>query len=316
MIKSDEGGIGVAITQWNHSLKTQQLLSTLVHSDSISSIVICDNGSRQEEYQATLDYLNKFLQPLNSDEESLVTVFRNQNNSGFSTGTNIAVSNLLEKEVEWIWLLNSDTQVSLDNIQKVASLIENNKAGIYGISIIEKPIGKFTGFYRYNFLTTRHMPVISSNEFDVYDESSIYCSGASMLVHRNVFEKVGLLCEDTFLYFEELDFMYRARSEGFDQFHLQGPNLHHLGAGSSGDMNKVKIYNETWSLINFYMHYKKVMVLWILLIRMPIKILVLVLKSKSELISIMLSAIIDFYTKKHKFLKKANILESKYFGRG
>lgn len=60
-----------------------------------------------------------------------------------------------------------------------------------------------------------------------------WVAGASMLVRREVFERVGLIDEAYFLYFEEVDFLLRAKRAGFQTFYVpESRVLHHMGAST------------------------------------------------------------------------------------
>jgi N-acetylglucosaminyl-diphospho-decaprenol L-rhamnosyltransferase len=65
-----------------------------------------------------------------------------------------------------------------------------------------------------------------------------WVAGASMLVRRSVFETVGLIDEAYFLYFEEVDFLLRAKRAGFRTFYVPDSRvIHHMGA-STGVTNE------------------------------------------------------------------------------
>lgn len=309
--------IGIAITQWNHANLTQQLLSTLISANDIKHITICDNGSDESEYLQTVRYLDKKMDRCESGEKSFITLLRNRNNSGFSIGTNLAISELLGQNVDWVWLLNNDTEISEPHLEQISKQLQKKQPGIYGTSISEAGIGKFTGAYRYNYFSNRHHPIYEEHNLLDHAQSNRYISGASIIIHKSVFEAVGLLCEDTFLYYEELDFSFRARAKGFKQGFISGPEVKHIGAGSSDSfkLNHVRIYNETWSLLNFYHNHKRAMIPWVLIIRMPIRVIMLALSGRSTLITNVVSAELDFYRKRHKFSAPANVNETKYFTR-
>lgn len=309
--------VGIAITQWNHAKLTEQLLATLIKSKSIEHIAVCDNGSDDSEYFQLTAFLEKKLRHDDSKEQSFLTLVKNQNNSGFSIGTNLAISRLLEKDIDWIWLLNNDTNVSESHLDHINQQLRERDAGIYGTSIDEPGIGPFTGAYLYNYLSTRHKPIYKEETLVKLAQSSKYISGASIIVHRSVFEAVGLLSEDTFLYYEELDFCFRARLKGFDQHFIAGAMIKHLGAGSStsDSLNRVRIYNETWSLLNFYHNHKRFMTPWIVTIRMPVRIVLLAVKRRFNLIASVLSAVFDYYRKHHKYLEPPSLLETKHYRR-
>jgi N-acetylglucosaminyl-diphospho-decaprenol L-rhamnosyltransferase len=65
-----------------------------------------------------------------------------------------------------------------------------------------------------------------------------WVAGASMMVRRSVFETVGLIDEAYFLYFEEVDFLLRAKRAGFRTFYVPTSRvIHHVGA-STGVSNE------------------------------------------------------------------------------
>ena len=65
-----------------------------------------------------------------------------------------------------------------------------------------------------------------------------WVAGASMLVRSEVFERVGLIDEAYFLYFEEVDFLLRAKRAGYRTYYVpQSRVVHHVGA-STGVTNE------------------------------------------------------------------------------
>lgn len=64
-----------------------------------------------------------------------------------------------------------------------------------------------------------------------------WVAGASMMVRRAVFEAVGLLDEEYFLYFEETDFCLRARRAGWPCWYVPESRVAHLVGQSSGVTN-------------------------------------------------------------------------------
>jgi GT2 family glycosyltransferase len=65
-----------------------------------------------------------------------------------------------------------------------------------------------------------------------------WVSGASLLVRRAVFQAVGLLDENYFMYFEEVDFCLRARRAGWTCWYVPEAEVLHLAGQSSGVTGK------------------------------------------------------------------------------
>jgi GT2 family glycosyltransferase len=58
--------------------------------------------------------------------------------------------------------------------------------------------------------------------------------GASLIVRREVFEKVGLLDERYFMYYEEVDFCLKAKRAGFACWYVPSSRVVHLVGSASG----------------------------------------------------------------------------------
>lgn len=61
-----------------------------------------------------------------------------------------------------------------------------------------------------------------------------WVAGASMLVRREVFETIGMIDESYFLYFEEVDFLLRAKRAGFRTFYVPSSRVIHRMGASTG----------------------------------------------------------------------------------
>jgi GT2 family glycosyltransferase len=68
-----------------------------------------------------------------------------------------------------------------------------------------------------------------------------WVAGASMFVRRAVFEQIGLLDEQYFMYYEEVDFCWRARRAGWPCWYVPASRVVHLVGQASGVTNtKIK----------------------------------------------------------------------------
>jgi len=60
-----------------------------------------------------------------------------------------------------------------------------------------------------------------------------WTSFACVLIRREVFDQIGLLDEGYFMYFEDVEFCYRARKAGWEIVHNPSARVVHLRGGSS-----------------------------------------------------------------------------------
>lgn len=244
----------VVIVNWNGWEDTVECLESLFgcEYDHIR-VIICDNGStdnsvnnicawangefgkaRTEERTGSLPIPIKHIVYDRAQAESIsvaddappILIVDIGTNLGFAGGNNVGIKlALAQQDTEYVWLLNNDTQVDRRALSALIDYMERNKnIGICGSLLCDyverKKIQTIGGTFNRWLGTVR--PI--GNGLDV-DEVRIQMSkpgfsidypvGASLLVSRRFFLDVGLMAEDYFLYFEELDWVTRA-GKSFD----------------------------------------------------------------------------------------------------
>lgn len=140
-----------------------------------------------------------------------IVIDNDKNNRGFAGGNNIGIKQALEKNTDYVLLLNNDTIVEPDFLKKLIEKGESNeKNGILGPVIYEHNSKKihFAGG-KINWLYTKG--IHKTKEVLETD----YITGCCMLIKRKVIEEIGLMLEDYFLYFEDVDYCLKARKRGF-----------------------------------------------------------------------------------------------------
>ena len=307
--------LGIAITQWGHADLTIKLLNQIISQGCVEHVVICDNGSEKTEVDSLIHHLKSLEGSAQHELKCRVTLLENSVNSGFSNGMNIAISELLKTDTDWIWLLNNDISLSNDSLTKLRPAITTQQPGIYSTPMLEKGVGEFTGNFSYNKITTRFKPIKSKVELNKTPQSRRYVSGASMIIHRDVLKATGLLNHRTFLYFEELDFTYRARALGYLQGHIEGILVEHHGAGSSEGkgMTNVRMYHETWSTLDFYKHHHKALFPCVLIGRTLARCFTLLVSGRHQLIKAVFLATYDFLSNKNPYLATPKITTIRQF---
>lgn len=312
--------LGVAILQWNHFEHTESLLADLQSQIGPAiKMVVCDNGSGPGCWSALAEKItNLGFEKVDSNMDWTVSVVRNRNNSGFAAGMNVAIKQLLEAKCDWIWVLNNDVNVQDDMIERLLGCLQEKSPGFYG-TMFRKQDDLKPGLVVYNKWLTS-FKYVNENELDAaLKMPDIYIDGASMIIHKNVFESVGLLSDRTFLYFEELDFSKRVKSATFDMGILTDVWIEHIGGGSSDNESsstvRTTMYHETWSTLAINKAYYPFLFCLVSVVRMPIRILSLVLKARFIEISSVFMATLDFFRGYNKDKRPASVSEKYYFYR-
>jgi len=150
----------------------------------------------------------KSLEKLDYPNFEKIVIDNDKDNRGFAGGNNLGIKKAMEKNADYILLLNNDTVVEPDFLRKLVGAGESNeRAGILGPLIYEYGTDKihFAGG-KINWLYTKGRHVTGAID---------YITGACLLIKRKVVEKIGLMDEDYFLYCEDVDWCLKARKSGF-----------------------------------------------------------------------------------------------------
>lgn len=224
----------IVIVNWNGWRDTVECLESLLSLNySPYTVVICDNGSGDESLHKLRDWMEEreieWAEYTAAEAETggipswdyPFVLIRNGENLGFAGGNNVALRYALARDdFGYAWLLNNDTAVEPDALcALVRRMHEEPSAGMCGSTLRyydrrEKVQAYGGGHYcpwvglPWHF--GRFVPPWFKADPAAAERSMNYVEGASMLVSRELLVRVGLMCEDYFLYFEEADWANRA----------------------------------------------------------------------------------------------------------
>lgn len=143
-------------------------------------------------------------------------------NLGFSGGMNLGIREALARGADRVLLVNSDVIVPPDCVERLERcLAASPGAGIAGPVVLARSepdrIASLGMSYSPSSGRMRHRGF--GSRFAAEDQPAARVvdgvSGCLMFVTRDVFDAIGLLDEDYFFSFEDLDFCLRARHAGF-----------------------------------------------------------------------------------------------------
>jgi len=188
-----------------------------------------------------------------------VRLIANKVNVGFSKANNQAI---MESRGEYTLLLNPDTVLEDDTLEKVIAFMEDHKdAGGLGVKMMDGK-GNFlpeskrglptpaVAFYKI-FGLSRFFP--RSKTFGKYhlgymDEDEIHevdvLSGAFMLIRKSLLDEIGYLDESFFMYGEDIDLSYRINLAGYKNYYFPETRIIHYKGESTkkGSINYVLVF--------------------------------------------------------------------------
>jgi GT2 family glycosyltransferase len=133
---------------------------------------------------------------------------------------------------------------------------------------------------------------VDHGQRDTVNDQVDFLTGCCLLVNRQVFEKIGFLDDDFFMYLEDADFCQRAKRNNFKLAYIPTSKIWHINAGSSKSGGDLQNYFITRNRLLFGFRYA----------RFKTK-LALIKESFFQLTNSKISkwqktGIIDFYTRK------------------
>jgi GT2 family glycosyltransferase len=169
------------------------------------------------------------------------------------------------RDMEFVWLLNNDTVVRGDALTSMVETMRRNpSAGICGSKILsyyEPDKVQSLGGCRFNkwLGIPRHIGANTAVSRPV-DKSDVlrrmaYVTGTSMLVSRPFLSDVGLMSERYFLYYEEIDWVIRARHRYSLEFAPDSIVYHKEGASTGTTRSYFADFYIVQSRIAFTRHH-------------------------------------------------------------
>lgn len=208
--------------------------------------------------------------------DARVTVAEADANLGYAGAIN-AWLHVLEAVSGWpgIWILNPDTQPSSYALAELVSWSKLRKRGMVGSRIIrmDRPDLIHSRGLRWRRLHSSTeavdylAPAQIEPDADAVERRIDAPSGASIYVTRACLEKIGLMDERYFLYFEDLDWGYRAKKLCGIGYAYKSIVLHHVGSTigtATGRLSgsSLSVYLEFRNRIHFIRKYHRAWLPW------------------------------------------------------
>lgn len=258
--------VAIIILNYNGKEDTLEFLKSLqtlrTTSFEIRTIVV-DNASGDKSVSAIREQFPE------------VDVLQTGENLGFSGGFNKGLDYASIWGADYFLLINNDTFIKdPDLIAELIKTAESDpKIGLVSPKIYfakgfefhkdrykDSDLGKVIWFaggrFDWDNIASVHRGIdeVDQGQYDSTEEVEIF-SGACVLIKRKVIEKIGLLDEKYFLYFEDSDFAKRAKLDGFKAYYNGKVAIYHKVSRSTGIGSLVTDYYHTRNRLIFGMKY-------------------------------------------------------------
>jgi GT2 family glycosyltransferase len=272
--------LDIVIVNWNAANKLFECLDSIRHSNTDTSFrltkcIVIDNASTDGSLKPIKDIALPFELTINTENKG----FGFACNQGSKSGNS-----------EYILFLNPDVRLFPDSLSKSVAFMEspdNEQIGVLGIQMVDQngaihhnvarfpsPKSLFYQMLGLDRLWPKRFPPHFMTDWN-YLESRVVdqVPGAFFLVRRSLFNDLNGFDERFFMYFEDLDFAYRARMEGWVNYYLSNVKAFHHGGGTTNQVRALRLFYVLRSRVYYVAkHFGFYQALWIIIASLTIEL--------------------------------------------
>ena len=225
--------LSIVTINYNGLKDTCALIESIPFNDKMEVIVV-DNASKNDEAS---EIKQRF---------PLINVIRSEKNLGFAGGNNLGI---LAAQGKYLFIINNDTIFKDFNVQALIDRLESSpEIGMVCPKICfawgTNPI-QYAGYTPLSKVTVRNKAIgFGEEDKGQYetDHPTPYAHGAAMLIKREAIEKVGLMPECFFLYYEELDWSMMFTRAGYQIWYDSACTIYHKESQATGQNSPLRTY--------------------------------------------------------------------------
>ena len=231
-----ERTLSIITINYNGLKDTCELMETLPLEDESIEVIVVDNASNQDEVSVI------------EQRYPQVTVIGSKENLGFAGGNNLGIQ---ASHGKYLFFINNDTLLSpqTSDISHLINRLESSpKIGMVCPKIRfawgNNPI-QYAGYTPLSKITLRNSAIgFGEDDHGQYDTAhpTPYAHGAAMLIKREAIDKVGLMPECFFLYYEELDWSMMFTRAGYQIWYEPLCTIYHKESQATGQNSPLRTY--------------------------------------------------------------------------
>ena len=255
--------LSIVIVNWNTRDVLEQCLKSIYASQTTKQfdVWVVDNSSSDSSVQMVRESFSR------------VRLIANEGNVGFAHANNQAINN---SSGEYVMLLNPDTVIEKDVIESLANFLNQkpdygavgprllNPDGTLQVSAYPEPT-LFREFWRMfhldRFYYIGEYPMEGWSLDHVREVDAMM--GACIVIRRKVFDQVGFLDEDFFIYSEEVDLCTRIRNYGWRLAWHPMTKVVHFGGQSTQQISQEMFLQLYQGKIQYFRKHHNGLVVWL-----------------------------------------------------
>lgn len=257
--------IGIVTVLYNSESVLDEFFATLNEQTYKNFILyVIDNKSPDNSLEKSRGLAKKY--PFDT------VIIANENNDGVARGNNIGIEKALNDGCDLVLLSNNDVVFEPKTIELLLDGLNETKADIvvpkiyyHGTNLIWAVGGNFRKFHG----DVKHIGTRVEDVGQFEDDFQVeYAPTCFMLLKKSVFEKIGIMDEKYFVYYDDTDFMYRAKKAGVKTFYVHKSRLWHKESVSTGVMSYFTVYHCNRNLMYFMLKNRGLLAfVWIIFVK-------------------------------------------------
>ena len=213
--------VAIVLISFNSKQFLEECINSLIKQDYLNTtLIVVDNASPDDS--------NEFIE----NNYSGIILLKESVNHGFGVACNIGAKYALDHGADYVLFINTDTIADSNLVSELVKYADSSTV---------------TTCFTYNDKNNLN-PWYSGgrlNRINLYSEQTLYpynplhepievsfISGCCMMIHKDVFSKVGFFDSDYFMYYEDAEYCARMIQNGIKLLYIQSTKLFHYEGGS------------------------------------------------------------------------------------
>ncbi|MXV16300.1 glycosyltransferase family 2 protein [Hufsiella ginkgonis] len=228
--------ISVITVNFNQPLVTEELIHSIqAQGSTVTEIIVVDNGSKINHVP---EWTTRYPH---------ISFIRSNTNLGFAGGNNLGIK---AATGDYLFLVNNDTEFT----PRLAETLADTLDRFPSVAVVSPKIRFFSvpdtiqyvGFTPMNYYTIQNASPgyleKDRGQYDNIERETGFVHGAAMMIRKEAIDKAGLMPENFFLYYEEMDWCERFKQAGYRLMINTNALIYHKESISVGANSPLKEY--------------------------------------------------------------------------
>lgn len=230
-----EAKVAIILVNYNGEKYNEACISSILKSTYNNyEVIVIDNASTDNSVEGLRRFGNN-IRLIVSDE-----------NLGFSGANNLGIKYALNNKFDYVMLLNNDTIIEKEMIEFMIDASDSKYVISPKIYYFDNKNVIWSAGGGMNWI--KGLPIqYGINELDNYENNKKkkieFATGCCVLIPITCIEKIGLMSEEYFLYYEDTDYCVRLIRSGYEiHFEPKAVMYHKVSASTGGEKSRVYWY--------------------------------------------------------------------------